>query len=165
MKPICRKQCESFLIQRQLIWSFQTRQTLFKLKALSAWRVMLLRGSSKFHFSSPPSAEDCCFIKTTRIHGSSTAVEGSQCFQKGARPVCWWQCVSALQCKAPPQRQTRQRQQLGFGYLRLCQALYLPPGSRTWPIHGTSCGPRNSKLQETKERENGEKREKGEIWK
>lgn len=34
-----------------------------------------------------------------------------------------------------------------LGYLRLCRAPYLPLGRRTWQIHGTSCGPQNSKLQ------------------
>lgn len=42
---------------------------------------------------------------------------------------------------------TGDRQQLGFGYLRPCRAPYLPLGSRMWLIHGTSCGPQNSKLQ------------------
>lgn len=55
--------------------------------------------------------------------------------------------------KAPPHQQTRERQQQGFGYLRLCRVPYLPLGSRTWQAHGTFCGPQNSKLQGNKREE------------
>ena len=69
--------------------------------------------------------------------------------------VAWLIYIGDTVCSSVT-RHPCERQQLGSGYLRLCRAPYLPLGRRTWQIHGTSCGPQNSKLQ-------GKKRDKRRV--
>lgn len=61
-------------------------------------------------------------------------------------------CIGQLACSSRTMEGTcspprGERQQLSSVYLRLCRVPYQRPGRRTWPVHGTSCGPQNSKLQ------------------
>lgn len=154
------------LVSHQLLqWFSRNSILIFNLTSEGAHFVILL--NSRVHNKSPPlniylqKDDDLqCKLYIFFCHVSQFAkliisitikmvdVKVKMCLEKRQALVFWWHCeyfFSTL--KALPCWQTCEKQQLGYWYLRLCRAPYLPLGRRTWQIHGTSCGPQSSKLQ------------------